>query len=211
MTEVAALTSGFGFVWIFPGAWSWEERGNGRAGIGLALPIGDQSGSRIGMRFTTASMCLFAAIGDNRSRGHLPVDQIFSSNLVLQNAGGGIMSQIMQTGVVSECSANSLLAKASVSKADLAAPKTTSAMCEHGTVLLGEYSRVFIRILKPCRSGGNCHLGDFERQADNSRCHQPFNHFVSFVKTPDLSARFTSQISCKISRMKKYRPMRPHK
>ncbi len=121
------------------------------------------------------------------------------------------MSQIMQTGVVSECSANSLLAKASVSKADLAAPKTTSAMCEHGTVLLGEYSRVFICILKPCRSGGNCHIGNLGRQTNNSRCHQPFNHFVRAGKTPALSARFTLQISCKISRMKKYRPMRPHK
>jgi len=78
--------------------------------------------------------------------------------LVLQNAGGGETSQIKQAGVISENNANSLPAKSSVSKADLAAPKTTIAISErHGMVLLAGYSRVFIRIRGHCRSDGNCH------------------------------------------------------
>jgi hypothetical protein len=53
---------------------------------------------------------------------------VFLTNLVLQNAGEGITLQTMQMGSVSEGNANSLSAKAGVSKADLAAPKTTSAI-----------------------------------------------------------------------------------
>jgi hypothetical protein len=64
----------------------------------------------------------------------------------------------MQTSVVSEGKANSLPSKSSVSKADLAAPKTTIAISEqHGMVRLAGYSRVFIRIRGHCRSDGNCH------------------------------------------------------